>query len=234
MPTMSTWRSIARAVIPEAVRRPVRERCHAHAFEHAMRDFLADPDAALDGDGRLLRRLVHAWGNETFSALPEYLVACLQAASESNGSILECGSGLSTLLIGAVAQRRGRTLWTLEHHEGWGRRVRNALEHHGIDAVELCIAPLRDHGDFTWYDPPRERMPDDIDLVICDGPPGDTPGGRYGLVPVMRSHLAQPCTILLDDAWRDEERAIAARWADELGGRHTLEGDDKPYLRLCA
>lgn len=73
-------------------------------------------------------------------------------------------------------------------------------------------SPLKDYGDFCWYDAPLESMPDSFSLVICDGPPGATKGGRYGLVPFMRDRLRSGCVILLDDAEREEERTIAARW----------------------
>ncbi|MFG0251393.1 MAG: class I SAM-dependent methyltransferase [Phycisphaerales bacterium JB038] len=230
---MSALKQIARTIVPENIRRPLREWHRARVFRRAMRDYLADPSVALSDGGGLLRRLVYGWGNETFSALGEYLVACLREALQGEGPILECGSGLSTILVGIVAQRTGRQLWTLEHHEGWGERVRAALAVQGVDAVEVCIAPLRAYTEeYSWYDPPLERMPNDFGLVICDGPPGDTPGGRYGMLPVMRERLAPGCTILLDDAWREYERDIAQRWADELGTDFSIEGEAKPYLRL--
>ena len=69
-------------------------------------------------------------------------------------------------------------------------------------------------------------------LVVCDGPPADTVGGRYGLVPIMRDRLAPGCAILLDDAEREHERAIARRWQLELGATHQFVADDKPFIRL--
>ena len=68
------------------------------------------------------------------------------------------------------------------------------------------------------------------DLVICDGPPGCTQGGRYGLVPVMDKQLAENCLVILDDTHRKAEQRIIDVWrehpclrANHLGrfGSHT-------------
>jgi hypothetical protein len=75
-------------------------------------------------------------------------------------------------------------------------------------------------------------MPDSFPLVVCDGPPGSTKGGRYGLVPIMREWLKPGCVILLDDAGREQERAIARRWEAELGASSETLGSIKPYIEM--
>lgn len=75
-------------------------------------------------------------------------------------------------------------------------------------------------------------LPARFSLVLCDGPPGNTPGGRYGLLPVLGHRLSPSVVILLDDAGRPDERAIADRWTAELGGTMTIEGVQKPYARI--
>jgi hypothetical protein len=52
------------------------------------------------------------------------------------------------------------------------------------------------------------------------------------LAPVMGDRLKPGCVILLDDASRSEERAIAERWGAELRASYELLGDRKPYLRM--
>jgi hypothetical protein len=69
-------------------------------------------------------------------------------------------------------------------------------------------------------------------MVICDGPPGGTKGGRYGLIPIMSERLATGCTILLDDVVRESERAIANRWQAETGATSETLGAKKPYIKL--
>jgi hypothetical protein len=203
-------------------------------FWRAMRRYLrAVADSREAGDSQLLNELVRGWGNSGWSAQHEFLEGSLREARASDGNILECGSGLSTVLIGAVAQARGLRMWSLEHEPRWADRVRQALRKYHIDSVTVCVAPVRSYGDFDWYGQSAlQTVPGRISLVVCDGPPGSTRGGRYGLVPVMLDKLRADCTILLDDGARDEEQAIAARWSRLLATNPELIGSEKPFIRL--
>jgi len=197
-------------------------------FRRAMKRFLQAPEKCVQGD--VLEHLVFGWGNELWSGWSEYLAACIEHALRSSGPILECGSGLSTILVGAVAQRRGLAHCALEHMPDWAARVRTQLAKYHIDSNIHC-APLKDHGSFVWYDAPV-HMPENFELVICDGPPGSVKGGRYGLVPIMGSRLDDRCVILLDDAYRQQERHIAEQWKALTGGRFELVGQLKPFIRM--
>ena len=75
-------------------------------------------------------------------------------------------------------------------------------------------------------------MPDKFGLVICDGPPGNTIGGRYGLIPVMRTRLSKGTLILLDDASRPDEQNIAERWRQELNAIAEIAGIRKPFYKI--
>jgi hypothetical protein len=52
----------------------------------------------------------------------------------------------------------------------------------------------------------------DIGLVICNGPPGQTKGGRFGLIPQIKASLKQGAVILMDDTIRDDERSIIEKY----------------------
>jgi hypothetical protein len=140
--------------------------------------------------------------------------------------------GAGSIVVGALAQRRGRQYWALEHSPEWAVKVDRHLDRYGIDSVVLSVDNLKDHGDYVWYDPPLDSMPKSFSLVICDGPPGGVKGGRYGLVPVMRDRLHPGCVILLDDAGREREIDIARRWEHELGASVKLLGSVKPYIEM--
>jgi hypothetical protein len=73
---------------------------------------------------------------------------------------------------------------------------------------------------------------DSFALVVCDGPPGSTKGGRFGLVPIMRERLEPGCVILLDDASREQELAIARRWEAEIGASFEILDCTKPYIKM--
>lgn len=202
-------------------------------FKRALNSFVKNPTAAIREGSTVLSDLVYGWGNP-WSAKEEYLVACLGAALLCKGQILECGSGLSTVLLGIIARQVGTQVIALEHNETWAARVNAELKRVGVSSVLIDLAPLRDYGDFTWYSPTNARRShtSPFELVICDGPPGSTRGGRYGLVPVMRDRLKAGTTILLDDGARPQEQDVARHWAQVLPASHQLEGTEKPYIRL--
>lgn len=198
----------------------------------ALHELARDPEAALDDDSKVLADLVYGWNNDSWSAETDLLRGCIQEALGIVGPILECGSGLTTLVLGVVAQRTGNRVLTLEHMSEWARRVRVRLERHRIDSVQILESPLIEHGGFSWYEPPLEAMSTTFGLVVCDGPPAQTPGGRYGLIPVMRNCFKAGAVILLDDAEREAEQTTASRWSEELRCQCELRGARKPYFRL--
>ena len=162
--------------------------------------------------------------------MPEYLSAIVNAAVNARGDILECGSGLSTVLLALAAQNAGVRVWSLEHQPVWKSRVERALRNLGQNhAVCVMNAPLRQFEGFSWYD--TRVLPEGLqfDIVVCDGPPASTPGGRHGLLPLMGAHLMEGATVYVDDANRPDEKAILRRWTEEEGGTFTVEGETKSF-----
>jgi len=197
----------------------------------ALKQFINRIELTLTIENEIILKLIYGWGND-WSADEEYLLCILKDSLKVEGQILECGSGLSTILLGVVAEKTGNTIWSFEHIPKWAGKVSNVLQSYKINSVHLEICPLKDYGEYTWYDP-SETVPDGIMMVVCDGPPGETTqGGRYGLLPVMKSKLALGCTILLDDVERSSEHEIAKLWAQELDTTFKLEGTKKPYARI--
>jgi hypothetical protein len=99
----------------------------------------------------VFRWLTTGWGNEGWSADTAYLQAVCHWASRVQGDILECGSGLSTLLLGIIAPGR---VTTLEHLPEWQARVQGTAAQYSID-INAVTAPLVIHGQFDWYKLPQ-------------------------------------------------------------------------------
>ncbi len=74
------------------------------------------------------------------------------------------------------------------------------------------LQPLVSYGPFDWYSVGPHVLPRSFSLVVCDGPPGDTRGGRMGLMPVLHDHLAPGCRIPVDDTFRSGERHVIEQW----------------------
>ncbi len=123
---------------------------------------------------------------------------------------------------------------SLEHDAVWRERSQAVLDRFCIRSVQLLHTPLTSHGDYSWYDAPSASLPTAISLaMICDGPPADIAGGRYGAIPLMRHRLRRGAVVLLDDAEREAEQEIAARWADELGCSVEICGGESPDARIA-
>lgn len=180
----------------------------------------------------LLKKLRLGWDNQGWDAKLDYLEEITIRAAVTEGPILECGSGLTTLLLGFLAGRRNIEIWSLEHDIDWHRRVSLAIERFGVPGVNLCLAPLRDRQDFNWYDPPLERMPNNFKLVICDGPPDLANCGRYGLLPILGSRLDPGAVILFDDVREPGQQEVLRRWEVERGVKVELRVSEEVAFAL--
>jgi predicted O-methyltransferase YrrM len=137
-------------------------------------------------------------------------------------TIVELGSGLSTLYLSrCIAERPGPVLYSLEHSLEYVESTRQLLESHEAgDGIHLIHAPLVDTDvggrTFSWYQLP-ESLPSEIDMLIVDGPPGDTePLARLPAVACLIERLRPGAIIVLDDAHREDEREIASSWVRDF------------------
>lgn len=201
-------------LVPKPLKRAGKEALLDRKFRTALRRIAELPPGVVP-PRELLSELSIGWGNEGFAAQTDYLEEVSRQAARTRGPVLECGSGLTTIMLGLLAGRRGVQTWSLEHFPEWQARVIGVLDRFQIPNVKICAAPLRSYGEFEWYAPPLAEMPHEFQLVICDGPPGATAGGRYGLLPVMGERLPAGTVILLDDATRPGELEALRRWTSE-------------------
>ena len=160
------------------------------------------------------------------SLRPAALVAVLnEIVFYERRVIVELGSGISTIVIGRLLAERGGTLTTIEHDPDWSAIVHGQLEREGLaGTVELVNAPLEPHPD-AWDEAPwysldaLAPLPDSIDLLLVDGPPGYGEGmahSRFPALPALADRLAPHALVILDDANREPEREIVERWQQLL------------------
>jgi hypothetical protein len=174
-------------------------------------------------DKAILQRLHRAWGNEAYSADMTYVCQVAQLVMAARGPILECGSGLTTIVAAVLAERRGLDVWSLEQDADWLALVQQALDKFGITNAKVIHAPLKRYEDYIWYDLSAVAMPASFDLVVCDGPAvfdhwGDAHlAWRYGVLPVLKARNINVGQILLDDANEPRAPLLLRRWADEFG-----------------
>lgn len=142
--------------------------------------------------------------------------------AESPGTVVELGSGLSTVMVAKALEilASGRLI-SVDHKHYYLEETRALLEAESLDTeVELVEAPLvevvLDGVEWQWYSPSVFEGLDTVDLVIVDGPPSSTgPEARYPAVPVLAPHMKKGSLVFLDDANREDEQRIIDRWLSE-------------------
>jgi predicted O-methyltransferase YrrM len=137
--------------------------------------------------------------------------------------IVECGSGVSTVVLASALRAvGGGRLVSLEHQAPFADRTRTLLATRGLEGyVDVVSAPLVDHrvGDDLrpWYDLTDVDTGGPVDLLFVDGPPGTTaPQARFPAVPLLLDRLAPGVVVVLDDANREDEVTTLGWWRDLL------------------
>ncbi|MBD8063102.1 class I SAM-dependent methyltransferase [Oceanitalea stevensii] len=135
-------------------------------------------------------------------------------------TVVECGSGTSTVWLGYAARAVGGVrVVALEHNAAYAERTHALLGEHGLlDVAEVRHAPLVDvevdGATMRWYDAGRLEDVSSIDLLVVDGPPKSTgPLARLPAVPLLRERLRPGAVVVMDDAHRPDEREALRRWS---------------------
>lgn len=136
-------------------------------------------------------------------------------------TILELGSGASTLLIARCLEQLGEydvEHISVDHEEHYLALTEKSLIANNLGSkVDLWHCPLADnivHGKL-WYQGLTERLHGKkIDLLVVDGPPGRLQEqSRFPALPELLPFLSEECLVILDDTNRTDENIIAHKWA---------------------
>jgi predicted O-methyltransferase YrrM len=156
------------------------------------------------------------WGPMTlFPFKLEFLMDEIEARPPR--MLLEVGSGSSTPLLAALANRYGFDIVSLENYAPSAAYVRQILaEGPGAARVQLLVSGFRrrhypDGRRYWWYDIDLSRFAQPFDFVVIDGPMSSLVG-RNGALPEIMPYLANSHRIYLDDATRPHELHCVDEW----------------------
>lgn len=149
---------------------------------------------------------------------PDFLLTLLETVlARAPSTVMECSSGVSTLVIARGLQQSGRGhLYSLEHDKAYVEKTCKMLSQYGLeDWATVLYAPLiSTEEDTSWYD--DSKIPTDVNLIellVVDGPPHDSaPFARLPAVRRLLPRMASNCMVILDEAARDAERVAVEHW----------------------
>jgi predicted O-methyltransferase YrrM len=160
------------------------------------------------------------WSN--WALPPRGLLEVLKTVQEFEApTIVECGSGVSTLHLARAVREIGKgRIIALEQDAGWAEYIGRMLARNDLAKwVTIVVAPLEKtvicDKQTTWYSMPENAIPADakIDVVLVDGPRGaEGELSRLGALPRLWDRLSSRAVVFLDDTNRPEERQISELW----------------------
>lgn len=139
------------------------------------------------------------------------------------GTIVEIGSGSSSILIAQCTKKIGYTPKhiAIDHEHRYLELTKKTAALNGVEKrIEFHECPLKEidipgHKGAWYHDVLNSIDSNKIDLLIIDGPPEQTCAfARYPALPMLYSQLSEECTIILDDSSRDDEKNIIKKWME--------------------
>lgn len=137
--------------------------------------------------------------------------------------ILELGSGASTLVAGYALEEVGQgRIVSLDHDKHYADFSSSTIRQHRLqDRATVIYAPLKEmvigNKSWLWYDIEQLKDFEAVDMLIIDGPPGTIQKlARYPALPVLFHLLSDDAIILLDDAFRHDEKETIKLWLREF------------------
>ncbi len=152
----------------------------------------------------------------------KYLYTFIQ--DNKPNTIVELGSGVSSLVCGYSLEKNNRgKCFSIDHEGFFADKSRKMIIDHELDKfVEVRHAPLEanlfGNDEYNWYQLQQFKDIEYIDLLIVDGPPASTGNkARNPAVYALLDKIDENTVILLDDGIREDEKTIAEEWSKLLG-----------------
>ncbi len=139
-------------------------------------------------------------------------------------TVVECGAGMSTLLVGKLLKQLGEGhLYSLEEEDKWYDVIRAAVAYNDLtEYVTVIHAPLEpnDYSGALWYAAEQARpileAVDRIDVLIIDGPKSESALSRSPALPFFAGVMNDNSLIVLDDSRRKNEKAVIDHWRKQF------------------
>ena len=162
------------------------------------------------------------------SMRPAGLVAvCNEIVHGARTRIVECGSGVSTVMLARLLRERDAgALVALEHDRHWAALVQDHLRREALDTIARVVhSPLRGRAAVVRAGG-LDDVPDEVDLLVVDGPPACDPGHgtrRAPALPRFGERLVVGAAVMLDDIAALASATSSRRWEASTDWRFVLD-----------
>lgn len=156
---------------------------------------------------------------------PDFLLKIVElVVSESPKYVIEFGSGVSSVVLGAAMKKFSQgKVESFDHEETFSKKTNRFLQVNSLqNIVNINYSPLMDYrfddNNWNWYDKLQiDKIEANIDLLVIDGPPRFLQEeSRFLALPILFDRLSKKSTIILDDANRENEKQVVESWVHFL------------------
>ena len=216
------------------IRARVAFHTRLHAFDRAAQQLIAGSNVA--ATERLAAELFAAWGDPLQPADERFLRSALAEARAADGAILQCGSSLTTLLLGAIcdqSEQSKKQLWCLESDPHWANMTRSWLTEYQIRRAHVIQSQPRLFRTHIWYSLDPDRLAKRYHLVLCDGGRASVKGA-IGTISRIRDRLAPRFVVLIRNVTSADELRELSKWAAARAAACVLVDKAEGFVKIAS
>lgn len=182
-------------------------------------------------DERVINEVCAAWGSPESYGVDGHVRALLAEVPKAHGHVLQCGAGLTTLLLAIALAHRGVHLWTLESNPQSADSVRSWLAQYQLHQAHVVTAraELGDGGVGYALDVGRIKGP--LSLVVCEASAAH-PGNAAWILPRIADRLDCRAVVMVRDVRKREEVDSVAAWCRANDASFFLRGKADRYVKV--
>lgn len=201
-------------------------------FDRCMRRLGQDP--ADPAPFAAVAELFAHWGDPLSQSGESYVRSVIAHAAQARGPIVQCGSSVLTLVLGAVCHadaEKAKQLWSLEHDTHWANTMRSWLTQYQLGAAHVIASRAHLFDGYVWFAVDTTRLPDQVSLLFCDGARA-TPNGMVGALNRLQGRLADEFTVLGRRVIRPEDLKQVHLWAKTHDARCVVVDREEGFVKV--
>jgi hypothetical protein len=218
----------------QTIRARVAFHTRQHGFDRTAKQLVEGASSA--ATDRLVADLYAYWGDPLSQSDERFLRSALSEAQQADGAILQCGTSLGTLLLGAICDQddnKTKQLWCLESDRHWSNLMRSWLTEYKICSAHIIHSRSRIFGDYVWYSLDPQRLAKKYALIICDGARA-TAQGVIGTLSRLDKRLNDRFVILARNVGTTTDLKVLAAWAKLRNASCVVVDKTEGFIKIAS